>query len=184
MEPITPKAILDVYELFSEENQQAFLRLLGERLSGEALFAMLGCLHPFEYGVFIDKFHGALAETLYPVYIREARRVAKEGPDLSDEEFDRQVTARVQQATNQVKAEIGAEERAKLKATRDRQSDPETVRRNVEICDRRLQDPGHWTQGQLALEYRITKRAIRKILGNEAKWRKLARGQGTDESVP
>jgi hypothetical protein len=180
MGPITPKELLDVYELLSEENQRAFLRLLGGRLSGEALFAMLGCLHRSEYGVFIDSFHGLLAETLYPVYIREARRVAKESSNLSDEEFDRQVTARVQQATDQFKAEIGSEERDKLKAERNRQSNPETVRRNVEICDLRLQDPKRWTHGRLARKYGKTSQLIRKILKEETEWRRKAREQSTD----
>lgn len=61
-----------------------------------------------------------------------------------------------------------------------RRSDPQTIRRNVEICDLRKHDARKWTQGRLGKKYHVTTRAIRKILADEEKWRKLAAKLGTD----
>ena len=71
-------------------------------------------------------------------------------------------------------------ERVKLKEQRDRKSDPETIRRNVEICDLRQQDRKKWSLGRLAKHFGVTTRAITKVLANENKWRRLAQQLGTD----
>lgn len=55
-----------------------------------------------------------------------------------------------------------------------RKSDPETIRRNVEICDLRRQDSRKWSQGRLAKKYHVTARLIRSVLKNEHKWRESA----------
>jgi hypothetical protein len=57
---------------------------------------------------------------------------------------------------------------------RNRRSDPETIRRNVEICDLRKQDRKLWSLGRLAGKYGVTKRAISFVLEEEDKWRQLA----------
>jgi hypothetical protein len=58
--------------------------------------------------------------------------------------------------------------------SRNRRSAPKTVRRNLEICKRREENAKLWTLGRLAREYRMTKRAISKILKDPIKWRILA----------
>jgi hypothetical protein len=59
------------------------------------------------------------------------------------------------------------------KQKRDRKHDPEIVRRNVEICDRRKEDPKAWSLKKLAAKYKISIRNITLILLDEAKWRQL-----------
>jgi hypothetical protein len=62
------------------------------------------------------------------------------------------------------------------KQKRDRKSSPAIVRRNLEICDLRRLNPDHWSQARLAQKYKITKRAVQKILADEEKWRRQAGG--------
>jgi AraC-like DNA-binding protein len=61
-----------------------------------------------------------------------------------------------------------------LKA-RNRRSDPETVRRNVEICDRRKLDKKTWTLGTLSQHYGISRQYVARIIKEEERWRRLAK---------
>jgi hypothetical protein len=63
--------------------------------------------------------------------------------------------------------------RARL-AKRNRRSATKTVRRNVEICKLRNDKPKFWTLGRLAKQFKVTKRAISKVLAEEIKWNWLA----------
>jgi hypothetical protein len=42
--------------------------------------------------------------------------------------------------------DISAIQKAQIKQVRDRKSDPQTIMRNVEICDLRHRDPREWSQ--------------------------------------
>jgi hypothetical protein len=55
-----------------------------------------------------------------------------------------------------------------------RKSSPETVRRNVEICERRKKDRKTWSLRNLARKYNLRYQSVQKIVNSEAKWRKLA----------
>ena len=68
---------------------------------------------------------------------------------------------------------ISKAEAAKLKAERDRKSDPDTIQRNVEICDLRKQDPKKWSHRMIGRKYALTPQAVAKILKEESKWRQL-----------
>ncbi len=57
---------------------------------------------------------------------------------------------------------------------KERRSSPITIRRNVEICDRRKQNKSKWTLGRLAKEYGVKRQTIVSILNDEEKWRRLA----------
>lgn len=58
---------------------------------------------------------------------------------------------------------------------RNRTSDPDTIRRNNEIIDKREENPKHWTAERLAEKYELTERYIRRICSSKEKpkWRKL-----------
>jgi hypothetical protein len=63
---------------------------------------------------------------------------------------------------------------ARYKAQRDRKSDPDTIRRNVELCDLRKQNEKLWSYRRLAKHFKITPQNVGLILKEEDKWRKLA----------
>lgn len=99
--------------------------------------------------------------------------MAREQPQIADEEFDKLLNERVGERMALYDQKISELERAKLKKKRDRKSDPEIVRRNVEICDRRKQDRKKWSIGKLAKTYKLSHRGITLVLRDEPKWRRL-----------
>jgi hypothetical protein len=103
-----------------------------------------------------------------------ARQLARENPEISDEEFDRLFNEQMKQVMEGYNRVIGEREQAKLKKQRDRKSDSETVRRNVEICDLRKRDPKKWSLAMLGRKFDLSKQAVKRILDEESKWRRLA----------
>ena len=58
---------------------------------------------------------------------------------------------------------------ADYKFKRNRQSDPKTILRNIEICDLRKQN---WSEGRLGRHFDVSPAYIRKVLRDEKKWRR------------
>jgi len=69
-------------------------------------------------------------------------------------------------------AKILREELAYRKRKRDRKSDPETIRRNVEICDA-FHKEGN--KKKLARRFGVTDRYIRQVIKEESHWREQAK---------
>jgi hypothetical protein len=58
---------------------------------------------------------------------------------------------------------------------RNRKSDPEIIRRNVEICRLKEENPKYWTLEQLRRKYKFKHvRAVTKIVEKRAMWLRLA----------
>jgi hypothetical protein len=174
MEQFTAKAVFDLYTLLPNEEKIAFLRLVGQMSTAEVPFVITSELPLPEQQRYSDMMFEEHLWQLFPYLQREARRLAREKPQLSDEEFDREFHDRIRASMENYNETIAALEQAKLKESRDRKSDPETVSRNVEICDLRKQDSKKWSLGRLAGKYGISKRAISLILADDVKWRQLA----------
>jgi hypothetical protein len=170
----TPRALADLYALMSAEDQRAFLRLLGGMSTGEAPFLIASQLPPTEAERFADRVHETLGGLLFPLIFEEARRLARERPEATDAEFDRELLERASRAVEVSHEKITELALARFKEQRDRKPDPEIVRRNVEVCDRRKQDPSHWSLSRLAKAYDLTPRMITKILEAEPEWRRRA----------
>lgn len=174
MERPTPQAIFDLYVLLSNNDKVAFQNLLARISTAESIFLLAKELPITELGRFSDMMFQEITWHLFPILEREARRLAREKPELSEEEFDKEFHERIKQSTELYNREVAELEGAKLKEQRDRKSDPEIVHRNVEICDHRRQDRKRWSIGKLAKTYDLSHRAITLILRDEEKWRRLA----------
>jgi hypothetical protein len=111
---------------------------------------------------------------LFPIMLREAIKVAREYPEATDAELERRLSEHCRAMQTEYDRQIGELARAELKEKRDRKSDPETVKRNLEICVLRKKDKRKWSIAKLARQYQLTPRAITKILSAEAKWHWLA----------
>jgi hypothetical protein len=180
IETLTPASLRDLYAMLPDESKQEFVRLLGQVSNGEMPFILASSLPPIERRRFSDLVHAELASILFPVLFQEARKLAREQPGLPDQEFDAKLKESAGRAMKEYDLHISELERAKFKAQRDRKSDPAIVRRNIEVCDLRKKDPRYWSQGRLAKKYDVTTRAIRKILAEESKWRRLKAQMGTN----
>jgi hypothetical protein len=63
---------------------------------------------------------------------------------------------------------------------RNRMSDPETIRRYLEICDLNRADPQKNSRKKLARRYKVTYQRISQIIKDEPRWRSLAHGLSKD----
>ena len=175
---LTPKELVDSYMLLAPEAKREFLSILGKESPAEAAVVFNGSLEPIERERFTDIMTDQLSELVFPVCLAAAREVAQSTRNLSDDDFEKMIHFRLTTSTKEFSDAIGEREAAKLKAKRDRKPELETILRNVEICDLRNKDARHWSQGRLAKKYGLTERAIRKILKDETKWRRLAEQGG------
>lgn len=177
MDPFTPQALFDLYSMLPNEGKTAFLKMVGRISTAHAPFMIVNELPALEKYRFSELVFQPLTSQLFPILEREARRIARDNPGMPDNEFDKQLHESVKGLVEKYSAEIAEVERASLKERRDRHSDPEIVKRNIEICDRRKQDRRRWSIGKLARAYDLSHRAITLVLKDESKWRRL--GQET-----
>ncbi|HTU88575.1 MAG TPA: hypothetical protein VMF69_00620 [Gemmataceae bacterium] len=174
IESVTPKAVFDLFALLSKEDKKEFLRLIGRCSTAEIPFLITSELPPSERERYSDMVNQQLISLIFPYLLRQARQLAREQPQLSDEEFDKMFDEQIKESMETYDQAIGELAIAKHKEQRDRKSDPEIVRRNMEICDKRKRDKKKWTLGRLARDYEMRRQTIVSILKDEEKWRRLA----------
>jgi hypothetical protein len=171
---VTPGAVFSLYRELSDDDKREFLKKLGATSTAEVLIPIGANLRKTEQARFSGAIHAKAVERVIPLIIRHARKILRELPDIDDEAFEKELEKGFAEWSEDAAREVSALEKERVKADRDRKSDPETVRRNVEICDLRKQNPRLWTQGKLAKRYAIKPQTVRGILKEEEKWRRLA----------
>jgi hypothetical protein len=170
---VTPQVLRDLFWMMSDLERGDFLRLISDSIPAETIFAMIGMMDAAERIRFFDMISDEVVMRTMPGVMKAAVEAVRDMPQASMEELLTEVTRRHSDAMQEYDQEIVAIEAAKLKALRDRKSNPETILQNVQICDRHSQNP-ELTQGQLGKQFDMTPAAIRKILKEESKWRRLA----------
>jgi hypothetical protein len=174
VERITPQSLCDLYAMLPVEETHTFCRLMGDISDADIPIIITSRLNTLEQFRYSKKFFQNLAGIVLPFLLREAIKLAKEMPQASIDQLEGILQEQIKQSWEQQTRAIKKLEQAQLKQQRDRKSDPETIRRNVKICDLRVQDKKLWSLARLAKEFRVTKRAISLILQGEPKWRQLA----------
>jgi hypothetical protein len=170
VELFTPQVLIELYRTLPAEKQAEFRKCLARTLTNRDMAQIMAEMPRDER----RQACAILVEVIMPFLISNAVRLVRENPSLSNEAIEKKLASHAKKFGDDFAREAGDIEREKLKIQRDRKSDPRTVRRNVEICDRRRQDTKRWTFGRLAREYEITRQAIVRILKEEDKWRRLA----------
>ena len=176
-QPFTPKVLFDLYCDLPPEQRIDFLKRVARTCSAKEPLLMVEELSKAERRKFTNITTAVVVQSLLPVLVRHARALIRKNPrlaDLTDEQVDQELDRSFREFGDDFAREVGALEREQLKEKRDRKSSPVTIRRNVEICDRRKQDKKKWTFGRLAKEYKIARQTVVRILNEEAKWRRRA----------
>jgi hypothetical protein len=179
MSDVTPGAVIEQFNRLSGEGQGEFLRLFGKQCLAEHVWRLLNELTQQEQWRFHETLivEGIVGQ-VFPLMLKHAVTVVREMPSASDDELCNEINERVKRITEAYEREIADLTRVKIKEQRDRRSDEETVRRNVEMCDLRLKDRKQWSLKRLAKKYGISIRAVTLVLQQEAKWRRLVLLQG------
>jgi hypothetical protein len=165
----------DVVKLFCELSDEDQCRFLEDILpTAEGVWALLGALSLPEQRRFTDAFWDATSSYLMPDLLGHAVAVVRSNPEATNEELVALVNQRAKEQNEREQQAYAELAMAQFKELRDRKSSPETVRRNLEMCDLRNQDSKKWSLARLAKRYDITVRAVSKILENESKWRRLS----------
>jgi hypothetical protein len=172
----TPQALADLYDLLSDSDKQVFLRLISKMSTAEAPFLLMAELDPTELWRFAEMFFETVFWQVFPVMESEARRLARETPHLSDEEFSQTLHERIKTAMEQQETQMKLLHQAQFRETTSRTSkNVDLIRRNLEVCELRRRDPKTWTFENLKDRFGFADHSsIRDILKQEAKWRRLA----------
>ncbi len=174
MEPCTPAFLFSLYRLLTPEQQIDFLKLVASISTAKEPLMMIDEMPRRERRKFTDLTTAKVVEGTLPLLVRTACKLVRENPRLLTEPYEQELERSFREWGDAAAREISAMEREQLKEQRDRKSRPETIKRNVEICDLRKTDPKKWSLGMLGKKFHITKQAIKKILEEESKWRRLA----------
>ncbi len=173
VEVVTPRVILDLFLALSDEQQEEFLRLFAGACSVDAPLFIVSQLPKARQFELSGRMHEQVIKILMPIAIDRAWELLKERPDVPLEQFRTELKDRITKWVEALGEEMAELERDKVTAQRNRKSNPETIRRNIEICDRRKLNPSLWTLGKLAKEYGIKRSTVQGILNDEPKWRQL-----------
>jgi hypothetical protein len=180
-----PQAVLDLFRDLPADDRLQFLRLLAGEIPAESGLVLFGSMPLSERERFIQKIVEEITGVMMPAMLITALHFLQGKPELAGKSLEKLVAKQHVEALVDMSLKISqlykTFEAARLKATRDRKSAPATVRRNVEICDLRKRDRKLWSQGKLAKRFKISPPAIRKILTDEEKWRRLAAEQDRGE---
>jgi len=108
------------------------------------------------------------------VLVDNAIKLAREKASMADDEFREKLTAQMEEGNKVYTDTIYDLAHSQIKEERDRHSDSETIQRNVQICDLHRQDRKKWSKKKLAGKFDVDASYVRRILHEEAHWRKLA----------
>lgn len=173
MEIITPDELLMRYKLLPDVSKGMFIALLGQISSAKDVFVMIGGLSLTQQEIVSKMIHAQIVEFFFPKIMKDAIRVVKENPTLTDAQLAEMLGDQLAEGERVYRESIAELEAEKLKTKRDRKPSAETIKKYIEICDLRLADKALWTQGRLAKKFSVTPSAIRGILKEEKKWRRL-----------
>ena len=180
VEHFTPQAVFSLYCQLPRDSQREFLMLVGSFGTAAAPIAVAAGLTKTQQFEYSNVAYAQMAEQFLPVLIREAIKVFREDPKISDGKFAEEIEAGVRDWVERTAREMGELEREKMKEERALGHDPEIVKRNVQICELRRQNPKVYSQGKLARQFHLKPPSIRKILREEAEWRREAEKLSTN----
>ncbi len=180
MDAISPQALVDIYLLLPKPQQLQFLQILGQNSAAEQAYMVTMGLSSSEQNRFWGKVKEIFDRRFLPSYLHAALMMTRDLEARTDEQFKEELKRRISENEKISAKGVEALMREELKAERDRKSDPNIVRRNVKLCDLRKKDPRTWSYGKLARHFDIKRPTVRKILGEEQKWRQLGSALGTN----
>lgn len=173
LEKSKAQQLLDKYNILGQGDKEEFFDRFGNQLTAVNLFRLVSLLSKPETKQFSDMVFESISIHMIPVLIEDALDVVRNLPEADRETQLVEVLKRSSEARRFVAERLAQLEQEKFAQKRNRKSSNETIRRNVEICNLRIEDEKLWSQGKLAKKYEMSPKGIRNILAKEPKWRKL-----------
>jgi hypothetical protein len=124
---VTPIVIRDLFRKFPHAEQEKIIKLLAKEIKADGIFAMAGELSKPEQFRLSEMVTGTAISEMFPICLRQARILARRRPDLSDEEFDRQLEGIVTNMVERIGRDMSELGKAQLREQRDRKADEERL---------------------------------------------------------
>jgi hypothetical protein len=167
---VTPRALFSRFKALHPKQREEFIQLVGSESTTDLFGAFWNALPMQERSPFLLQ----VIAHIRPVLIREAIPLVKAFPELSVEEQVELISKAYEKSTTDFEAGIVSREQQRFRAKRNRKASLATIRRNVEMCDLRGQDPEKWYPKSLARRFGVSDAYVRRVLKQESMWRQLA----------
>jgi hypothetical protein len=173
MKPQKPKykEILEQIWAFSEEERGEFFQEFSKSSIARDVWFFLMCLPAEEFRRFARQYEKTYGKNIRAEMVRTiATQIQEENPEIEiDLDYLTEVTEAKMYATAHRRSKVSlAHAKDAVAKQRNRQSDPDIVVRNINICDQLTEG---MSQGQVAKKHGISDAMVRKIKKKESKWR-------------
>jgi len=166
MSTLTPKQIIDHFNRLSPADKSEFIKLLARQSLAEDVLSMWGELPATEQERFneaviahLGQLDQQLEKAQYRAHLQKVFD-AGTGKDIPKEIVFEYLHDHAEEQVN---------------SRRNRQPDPETIAKNVAMCDAKLRNP-KLTLGQISQQFHVTRQHVSAVLKEEERWRRLAKG--------
>lgn len=173
MTAISPQQVVDAIMSFSPTQRDEFIRLLAEVCPHEMPRAIIRYFPVAKREEMFGELYSKAFRRVLPVCYQHAREILSMNPSISDDEFHKDIHAKVEKFVMDTKSQAAQQEKEILESKRNRKPDPKTIRRNVVICKLNDEKP-NLTYGQLGKQFNLSPSSIRDILEERSKWFSLA----------
>lgn len=177
---MTPEYVYDQYKLLTPHERLEFLRKAALISNADSVDVFLNSMLRTDREAYLRRDMHEQYELLLTLVLADAIEIVRQIPAITLDALMEKIRHQEKLVRGISFGALEASAERRMKSSRDRKSNPATIRRNVEICDLRTKDAKTWTQGKLAKKYKLSPQAIRKILSEETKWRQLATALSTN----
>lgn len=167
IESLTPVMLRDLIKLLQTDQRKILMRLVGSEIVKGDYVELVSQLKPEVKEQVYEMHYGAFTKHLYPMMLDKAVKACREMAHISDDEIKDAMTKHAAQLMG-VMRDAAFEE---VNTQRNRKSDPETIRRNIEMLDKRRSDSKTWSYAKLGDHYGVSKEYARDVIKAEGHWR-------------
>ncbi len=164
------RLLLEGVWTLSIDERIEFFETLGESTVAENVWLLIGGLNSDEMFRFCVDFGKSYNKFQLPKIIESILETYDFIPDDKKQSMLSEIEASVREKSIVFGKEAFDLVQSYVENKRNRKSTLENIKRNVEICDLRING---WSQGQIAKKYGKTDTWVRNIEKDELKWRRL-----------
>lgn len=171
---ISPQQLVDAFMSYGPEQRDEFVRLFAQVCPHETPRAIIRHFPVAKREEMDGELYRKTFLRVLPACYQHAREILSTNPEISDEEFQKDMHAKLEKFVMDTKSLAAQKEKENLETQRNRKSDPKIIKRNAAICKRKNEKP-ELTNGQLANIFKpLSASSVRDILEDKNKWLSLA----------
>lgn len=170
---ISPQQLVDAFMSYGPEQRDEFVRLFAQVCPHETPRAIIRHFPVAKREEMDGELYRKTFLRVLPACYQHAREILSMNPEISDDEFQKDMHAKLEKFVMDTKSLAAQKEKENLETQRNRKSDPNTIKRNVDICKLKDEKP-NLSLGQLGKQFNLSPSSIRDILEERSRWFSLA----------